>query len=58
VEDSGVRVERSSSRFTVWVPGGMYSPWITTMSSGHDVSEYEFRVYHVRMFHQRRGKID
>jgi hypothetical protein len=19
----------------------MYSPWITTMSSGHDVSEYE-----------------
>jgi hypothetical protein len=20
---------------------GMYSPWITTMSSGHDVSEYE-----------------
>ncbi len=24
-----------------WVPGGMYFPWITTMSSGHDVSEYE-----------------
>ena len=22
-------------------PGGMYSPWMTTMSSGHDVSEYE-----------------
>ncbi len=21
--------------------GGMYFPWITTMSSGHDVSEYE-----------------
>ncbi len=32
---------RPSSRFTVWVPGGMYSPWITTMSSDHDVSEYE-----------------
>jgi hypothetical protein len=32
---------RSSSRFTVWVPGGMYFPWITTMSSGQDVSEYE-----------------
>ncbi len=31
----------SSSRFTVWVPGGMYFVWITTMSSGHDVSEYE-----------------
>ena len=29
------------SRFTAWVPGGMYSPWITTMSSGHDVSEHE-----------------
>jgi hypothetical protein len=32
---------RPSSRFTAWVPGGMYSPWITTTSSGHDVSEYE-----------------
>ncbi len=32
---------RPSNRFTTWVPGGMYSPWITTMSSGHDVSEYE-----------------
>jgi hypothetical protein len=39
--EPGVRTARSSSRFTVWVPGGMYSPWITTMSSGHDVSEYE-----------------
>jgi hypothetical protein len=29
------------NRFTVWVPGGMYFPWITTMRSGHDVSEYE-----------------
>ena len=29
------------NRFTTWVPGGMYFPWITTMSSGHDVSEYE-----------------
>jgi hypothetical protein len=36
-----VRAVRSSSRFTTWVPGGMYSPWITTMSSGHDVSENE-----------------
>ena len=35
------RPARPSSRFTAWVPGGMYSPWITTMSSGHDVSEYE-----------------
>ncbi len=43
VEDT-VRVVRSSSRFTVWVPGGMYSPWITTTSSGHDVSEYELGV--------------
>ncbi len=40
MEDS-VRVARFSNRFTVCVPGGMYSPWITTMSSGHDVSEYE-----------------
>jgi hypothetical protein len=40
VEDS-VRAERPSSRFTTWVPGGMYFPWITTMSSGHDVSEHE-----------------
>jgi hypothetical protein len=32
-----------------WV-GGMYFPWITTMSSGHDVREYELGagVYHVR----------
>ncbi len=37
----GDRVDRPSSRFTTWVPGGMYSPWITTMSSGHDVSDYE-----------------
>ncbi len=36
-----VRVTRSSIRFTAWVPGGMFFPWITTMSSGHDVSEYE-----------------
>jgi hypothetical protein len=40
VEDS-VRAARTSSRFTAWVPEGMYSPWITTMSAGHDVSEYE-----------------
>ncbi len=39
--EPGVRAARPSNRFTVWVPGGMYSPWITTMSSGHDVSEYE-----------------
>ena len=39
--EPGVRAARPSSRFTAWVPGGMYSPWITTMSSGHDVSEYE-----------------
>jgi hypothetical protein len=32
----------SSFTFTEWVPGGMYSVWITTLSSGHDVSEYEF----------------
>ncbi len=31
-------------RFTEWVPGCMYSPWIMTMSSGHDVSEYELGV--------------
>ena len=43
-----------------WVPGGMYSPWITTMSSGHDVSEYELDssglppIFH----HNNRGKID
>ena len=23
----------------VWVPGGMHSPWIMTMSSGHDMSD-------------------
>ena len=40
MEDS-VRAARPSSRFTACVPGGMYSPWITTMSSGHHVSEYE-----------------
>jgi hypothetical protein len=34
-------VARLSNRFTVWVPGGMYSPWITTMTSGHDVSDNE-----------------
>ena len=39
--DRGSHVGRPSNRFTVWVPGGIYSPWITTMSSGHDVSEYE-----------------
>jgi hypothetical protein len=39
--EPGVRAARPSRRFTAWVPGGMYSPWITTMSSGHDVSEYE-----------------
>ncbi len=37
--EPGVRAARPSSRFTAWVPGGMYCPWITTMSSGHDVSE-------------------
>ena len=41
VGEPGVRAARPSSRFTSWVPGGMYFPWITTMSSGHDVSEYE-----------------
>ena len=35
------REARPSSRFTAWVPGGLYSPWITTICSGHDVSEYE-----------------
>ena len=39
--EAGVRAARPSNRFTEWVPGGMYSPWITTMSSGQDVSEYE-----------------
>jgi hypothetical protein len=39
--ESGVRAARPSNRFKAWVPGGMYSPWITTMSSGHDVSEHE-----------------
>jgi hypothetical protein len=38
--ETGVRASRPSSN-TAWVPGGMYSPWITTMSSGHGVSEYE-----------------
>jgi hypothetical protein len=48
-----------SNRFTAWVPGGMYSPWITTMSSGHDVSEYELGasglppIFH----HNNRGKM-
>jgi hypothetical protein len=39
----GVRTTRLWNRFTVWVPGGMYSPWpmITTMSSGHTVTEYQ-----------------
>jgi hypothetical protein len=45
IVEASVRVARPSIRFTEWVPGkvpgGMYSPWITTMSSGHDVSEYE-----------------
>jgi hypothetical protein len=31
----------SSSTQSYQVPEGMYSPWITTMSSGHDVSKYE-----------------
>ena len=42
--EPGIRSARPSSRFTAWVPGRMYSPWITTMSSGHDVSEYELGV--------------
>ncbi len=32
-------VTRPSSRFTSRVPGGIYSPWTTTMSSGHDVCD-------------------
>ncbi len=39
--EPGVRAPWPSYRFTACGPGGMYSPWITTMSSGHDVSEYE-----------------
>jgi len=27
-------------KFGKVLPGGMYTLWITTMSSGHDVSEY------------------
>ena len=58
--ESGVLASRSSSRFTSWVPGGVYSPCITTMSSGHDVSEYEIvssglpPMFH----HNNRGKIE
>jgi hypothetical protein len=37
VEDN-VHAARPSSRFTAGVPRGMYFLWITTMSSGHDVS--------------------
>ncbi len=37
--ETDIRAPRPSSRFTVWVSGGMYSPWITTMSSGHNESE-------------------
>ena len=29
-----------SSRFTVWVPGGMYFPWITEMNSGKIGNEF------------------
>jgi hypothetical protein len=38
----------------------MYSPWIATMSSGHDVSEYELGSSGLPpMFHHNnRGKID
>ncbi len=57
-----VREVRPSNRFTTWVPGGMYSPWITTMSSGHDVSEYELGTSGLPpMFHHNnnnRAKID
>ena len=55
-----VREARSSSRFTTRVPGSMYSPWITTMSSGHDVSEYELGVSGLPpIFHHKNcGKID
>jgi hypothetical protein len=51
---------RPSSRFTAWVPGGMYSPWITTMSSGHDVSEYVLDTSGLPLMfhHNNRGKID
>jgi hypothetical protein len=57
VEDN-VLAARPSSRFTAWVPGGMYFPWITTMSSGHDVSEYELGALGLPpMFHHNnRGK--
>ena len=45
--------------FTAWVPGGIYSPWITTMSSGHDVSECVLGASGLLpMFHHNnRGKI-
>jgi hypothetical protein len=57
----GARRTRAAAlnRFTGWVPRGMYSPWITTMSSGHDVSECVSGTSGLPpMFHHNnRGKI-
>ena len=39
--ETDVRAAQFWNRFNVWVPGGMNSPWITTTSSGRDVSEYQ-----------------
>ncbi len=41
-------------------PGGMYSPWITTMSSGHTVTEYELDTSGLQplFHHKNRGKTD
>ncbi len=43
-----------------WDLNGMYSPWIPTMSSGHDVSEYELDTSGLPpMFHHNnRTKIE
>ncbi len=50
----------SEKRVTVWVPGGVYSPWITTMSSGRTVTECELDTSGLQpMFHhENRGKTD
>ncbi len=38
------------------VPGDMYFPWIPTMSSGHDVSEYQLDSYQFEQKSKNKSK--
>ena len=47
IVNSSELLQLRPTRFTTWVPRGMYCPWITTMSSGHDVSDSPQKLYWV-----------